>query len=242
MCDKPTLDLLEMVGLSTAHQKNSYGLLRAPWNMLENPKITRRSEVCGAANNAQFDRGSSTTATRCTRPSRTHREPAAVAARHVHTTGGAFGECAETFPSLESVLPTRRVRQGLRRVTIKSRTSRRICGRRASSPVRRRRSAAWRWRRGAPAHAPARRSTAPGSRRTRRDAQLGPLEADKLRGEHRHHGLDPVAGAAGGHHQGVCNTDTLTGDMVGSNSPLDITFFDARRGGAHVPRRWYRGR
>jgi hypothetical protein len=230
VCDKPTLDLLEMVGSSTAHQKNSYGLLRAPWNMLENPKITRRSEVCGAANNAQFP--DCVAVYDCYKMYTSFKDYIVNLQLSPHGTvhiftGGAFGECAETFPSLESVLS-----DSDEAVKVYEEVTYKIADIQKDM-----------WASGVkscPTEAECSVALAAGGTCACSCSALNSTWLEKDADEMRSSDLwkwtsfaasiDTMDSTLSREQLAAitkvsCNTDTLTGDMVGSNSPLDITFF-----------------
>jgi hypothetical protein len=232
LCNQPTLSKLKGVGASTQHQKNSFGLLRAPWNMYAESAITRRSEVCGMPNNLQFPTCHAVadcyTSFTSFQDYIVNLQLSPHGTVHIFT-GGAFGACADTFPSLQATLSDSTtstmvhesimgkvpdIQKDLWAAGIKTCPSEDECavtlaqgGTCACSCPEFDSSATWAG------------ESADDMRATSLWVILSTSASiDELDSALSSTQLAAIANAA-------CNTDTLTGDMVGSNSPLDIAFF-----------------
>ena len=231
VCSKTTLSLLEETESSTRHQRNSYGLLRAPWNMNRDPKVTRRAEICGSANNVQFP---DCTAVHDTYTQYTSFKDYVINLQlsphgtvHIFT-GGAFGECSTSYPALEEILSSTEdekatyehimykvadIQKNMWTTGMKSCPSAEACSETLESAE------------SCSCSCPALDNstfytkTADEMRQT--ELWLWASWSSGIGGEGKSLSAEQITAII----DVTCNTDTLTGEMVGSNSPLDISFF-----------------
>ena len=84
----------------TYHMANSFGLLRAPWNMRAEATVVRSNRMCGASNNDQFPSCTAVIAQQRSYATWSEYILALMFSPHgtVHVfTGGAFGDCSEVY-------------------------------------------------------------------------------------------------------------------------------------------------
>ena len=246
VCSTAAMSALRDDGDSQRHMGNSFGLLRSPWNMRAAPTITRSRRMCGSANNAQFPDCTSYIIQQADYATFEDYVVNLQVSPHgtVHVwSGGAFGTCSETYDALAEVVNSTSflaqikskssdLQKNLWMDNIKTCPARGDClGFKQEDCVC--------------------SCTTYLSDLETDDATLtnitdslvwtmflqiafdGFTHEDKAKA----HMNDLDADAKLAVLQTVCDNDVLTGDMLGSNSPLDISFFATH---AEVERLWQR--
>ena len=107
VCPEQTISGLRADGDSQRHMGNSFGLLRSPWNMRAAPTITRSRKMCGSANNAQFPDCTSYMTQQAAYADFADYVVNLQVSPHgtVHVwSGGAFGTCSAAYDALEPVV------------------------------------------------------------------------------------------------------------------------------------------
>ena len=249
VCTYPALSLLRQKKASTMHQGNAFGLLRSPWNQRGEPTVVRSRKMCGSANNAQFPDCVAWAQQQGMYTSFADYMIQLQVSPHgtVHVfAGGAFGDCSAKYDELGKIVIDHHYLDQIKDKSSDLQKNLWMGG--AKSCPSRGECAGLRQKEcGCRCHGlgalQAGYDNATLNAQDIADSKLwkqvvagafdGFREADRARAK-----LD-LLGAPEKLRllRTVCDVDVLTGDMLGSNSPMDVAFFATH---TEVERMWQR--
>ena len=249
VCTHPSTELLRSAGASTSHQANAFGLLRSPWNQRKEPTVIRARKMCGGANNAQFPDCVAWAQQQSLYSSFTDYMINLQVSPHgtVHVwSGGAFGDCSSRYDSLTNIIPDHSYLDQIKQKSSDLQKNLWMSGSKSCPSANEcagmsQRECGCRCHDLAVLEAGVANRTVDATTVARSDlwgevletAFDGFEEASRATAKLDALGLQEKLRIL----HAVCDVDVLTGDMLGSNSPMDVAFFATH---AEVERMWQR--